>query len=201
MITHHFTGNIKSDVKSLLWAHGKDKTYDHVKAVAETSIVIAEQYGLDKEVCELGGYLHDISAVVSPDDMMAYAIQEKWHIDEAEKKFPFLLHQRISRVIAEEDFGVTDQRVLSAVQHHTTLKPDPSPYDMVVFVADKLAWDGCGEAPFYKDVKSALVQSLEAACLAYQKYIVSHKIILHPHKWFEESYHWLQSHPIIRSHP
>jgi len=192
MITHQFTGDIKIDVKSVLHAHDKTKTYDHVKAVAEMNKKIAEQYGLDRDICELCGYLHDISAIVSHTDMMDYAIKNDWHIDESERKYPMLLHQRIARVIAQENFGVTDERILSAVEHHTTLRANPSAYDMAVFIADKLAWDGEGEAPFHSVVRNALRHSLEAACLAYQDYIVEHRIILHPHRWFEESVRWLR---------
>jgi len=141
MIKHKYTGDIKTDVKSVLYANNKAKTYEHVKAVAEMNIKIAEQYGLDKGICELCGYLHDISAVFSPSFMLEYAMKNGWYIDESERKFPMILHQRISRVIVQEDFGITDERILSAVEHHTALKANPSPYDMAVFVADKLAWD------------------------------------------------------------
>ena len=191
MIQHNFTGDIKADVQTLLYSRSKPQTFIHVKAVAEMNIKIAEQYGLDKDICELGGYLHDISAVVAPKDMMSYAADNGWYIDEAEQKYPVLLHQRISRVIAQEDLGVTDERLLSALEHHTTLKASPSAYDMALFVADKLAWQESAdvpvcEAPFYSLVSDALKESLEAASLAYMDYIVEHKMILHPHKWFEE---------------
>jgi len=192
MIKHIFTGDIKSNVQSLLCSHGKQKTFDHVKAVAEMNMGIADQYGLDKGICELCGYLHDISAVVAPVDMLAYATKKGWHIDEAERKHPFILHQRISKVIAEQDFGVADEQVLSAVECHSTLKAHPSSYDMALFVADKLAWDQEGEAPFYTLVNDALNQSLEAASLAYMDYIVDNKMILHPHKWFEDGVRYLR---------
>ena len=191
-----FIGNIKADVDKLLSVNNKQRTLKHLKAVADMNINIAGQYGLDKDICELCGYLHDISAMVSHADMMDYAVNNGWYINESERKFPMLLHQRISRVIAQEDFGVTDERILSAVEHHTTLKANPSDYDMAVFIADKLAWDRDeihGEAPFYTVVSNALKQSLETACLAYQDYIVAHKIILHLHKWFEESVRWLRA--------
>jgi len=179
------TGDVKADVENLLAANNKTKTFDHVKAVADMNAKIAGQYGLDKDICELCGYLHDISAVITPSDMMAYATEKGWHIDEAENKHPFLLHQRISKLIAEQDFGITDERVLSAIECHTTLKTYPSAYDMALFIADKLAWDQEGEAPFYSVVSDALKQSLEAASLAYMDYIVDHKMIMYPHKWFE----------------
>jgi len=186
------TGDIKADVRSLLYSKSKEKAFAHARDVAEMNMKIAEQYRLDRDVCELGGYLHDISVVVPPLDMMAYAIENCWHIDESEKMFPFLLHQRISRLIAKEDFGITDERILSAVEHHTTLKANPSVYDMALFIADKLAWDQEGEAPFFSIVSDALGESLEAASLAYMNYIVEHKIILHPHKWFIEGVNFLR---------
>lgn len=193
-----FTGDIKSDVKAMFHANNKQKTFVHVKAVAEMNIKVAEQYILDKDICELGGYLHDISAILAPNDMLSYAIEKDWYVDEAEQKYPVLLHQRISRVIVQEEFGITDERILSAVEHHSTLKTNPTDYEMALFVADKLAWQDSydvpvSEAPFYSLVNSALNQSLEAASLAYMDYIVEHKIILHPHKWFEEGRQYLKN--------
>jgi hypothetical protein len=41
-------------------------------------------------------------------------------------------------------------------------------------------------------VSGALTESLEAASLAYQDYIIEHKIILYPHAWFEESVKFLR---------
>jgi predicted HD superfamily hydrolase involved in NAD metabolism len=192
MIKHKYTGDIKADVQSLLCSNNKAKTYDHVKAVAEMNIKIAGQYGLDKNICELCGYLHDISAVIAPNDMLEYATKNDWYIDESEKKHPFILHQRISRIIAQEDFGVTDERILSAIEYHSTLKTAPSDYDMAVFIADKLAWDQEGEAPFYAIVSEALTQSLEAASLAYMNYMAEHKMLLYPHKWWKEGIEWLE---------
>jgi len=198
MINHDYTGDVKADVKSLLDAYAKTKrTFDHAKDVAEMNIKIAEQYGLDKDVCEISGYLHDISSVISPEDMLSYAMENNWYIDDAERKYPFLLHQRISGVIAREDFNITDERILSAVEHHTTLKANPSAYDMALFVADKLAWDQEYDAPFYAVVNDALKQSLESACLCYMDYIVDNKMILHPHKWFEEGREFLLHYRIL----
>jgi HD superfamily phosphodiesterase len=74
------SGNIKKDIQELFYANNKQKTFEHVKAVAETNIKIAEQYGLDSNICELCGYLHDISAVIFRDDMMKYAVDNNWYI-------------------------------------------------------------------------------------------------------------------------
>lgn len=187
-----FSGDVKSDIQSLFHLNNKPKTSDHVKAVAETNIKIAAQYGLDVNICELSGYLHDVSAVIAPNDMLSYAIDNDWYIDEAERKYPFLLHQRISKLIAQQDFGVTDERILSAVECHSTLKASSSAYDMALFIADKLSWDQEGLPPFYTIVNENLKQSLDAASLAYMDYIVVNKMILYPHKWFKEGIKFLR---------
>jgi len=187
-----FTGDIKLDVQALLYLNNRQETFMHVKAVAETNREIAGQYGLDAGICEQCGYLHDISAVISPKDMLAYALKNAWYIDEAERKHPFLLHQRLSREIALQNFGIADERILSAVACHTTLRANPSTYDMALFIADKLSWDAQGTPPFYTAVSDGLKISLEAASLAYMEYIVANKMILHPHKWFEEGAEFLR---------
>ena len=185
------TSNLITDIKALLLSNNKQNTFIHVNAVAEMNVKIAEQYGLDRTVCKYSGLLHDISAVISKKDMLSYATDNGWYIDEAEQKYPVLLHQRISKIVAQEDFGITDERILSAIEYHSTLKAEPSFYDMALFVADKLVWQESAEvpvceAPFYSLVSNALNQSLEAASLAYMDYIVEHNMIYHPHKWFEE---------------
>ncbi len=186
-----FTGDVADDVYRVLIGNNRQKTFEHVKAVAEMNVKIAEMYNLDKAVCEASGYLHDISAVIAPSDMLVYAQEKGMYIDEAEMRYPFILHQRMSRLVAEQDFRVGDERILSAVECHSTLKVEPSDYDMALFVADKLAWDQEGKPPFYDVVYDALQKSLEEAALVYMKYIVDNKTILYPHRWFLEGMDYL----------
>ena len=55
---------------------------------------------------------------------------------------------------------------------HTTLKARASLLDKVVFLADKLSWDQAGESPFKEAVNAALSKSLDAACLAYIRWLL-----------------------------
>ena len=61
--------------------------------------------------------------------------------------------------------------MLSAIGCHTTLKAEPTDYEMVLFIADKLAWDQEGVPPFYNEVRSVLDVSLKRASYDYMKYI------------------------------
>ena len=47
----------------------------------------------------------NISAAITPGAMMAYATEKGWHIDEAERKNLFLLHQRVKSYKRLLDLG------------------------------------------------------------------------------------------------
>ena len=187
------TGYIEADVKNLLLQNGKIKTYEHVKAVADRNIVIAEMFGLDQTICRIGGLLHDISVIIRPADMLDYFETSNLFIDESERRYPFILHQRVSKLLAQSLFQITDPDILSSVECHSTLKGNPSNYDMALFIADKLSWDQDGKPPFYDDVYNQLSVSLECACLTYINYVIDHKMILYPHSWFQEAKTYLLS--------
>jgi len=169
----------------------KVNTLQHVNAVAEMNMKIAEQYGLNKEKCCLAALLHDISTVMKPNDMTVYAINNGISLDNSEKKYPFLLHQQISMLFAREIFGVRDIDILSAIECHTTLKSNPNKYDMSLFIADKLSWDQSSRPPFFDMVNTALSISLENACLQYINYIIDNNMILYPHTWFIDAKKYL----------
>lgn len=190
--TTEITGDVVMDIKNFLLDNNKSKTLKHVIDVANTNSKIAEKYGLDKNLCILCGYLHDISAVIKPQDMLNYMVENNLFIDESERKYPFILHQRVSRLIARNFFNISDEVILSAIECHTTLKANPSQYDMALFIADKLSWDQDGTPPFYDIVIKNLSVSLEKACLSYINYIIDNGMILYPHSWIIESKEYLE---------
>ena len=191
--TETLSGNIRTDIKNILLINGKSKTYFHVENVADRNAAISKTYDLDQDKCVIAGLLHDISAVIKPEDMLKYAYENRLEVCEAERKYPFLLHQRLSKICAVEYFNISDEEILSAIECHTTLKKCPSKYEMSLFIADKLAWDRGGIPPFYEEVNAALDISLEAACYKYMEYMVENDMILCPHDNWIEAYEQLKN--------
>ena len=183
---------MKHKIITLFELSNKYKILEHSENVARVNIELAEKFNLDKAKCETAAYCHDISGIMNPLNMLEYAESHNMYIDTAEAKYPFILHQRLSALIAETILDITDEEILSPICHHTTLKANPSDYDMALFVADKLAWDQDGTPPFYDDIKEALEISLYHAAYAYIKYVTDHNMILYPHKWFIEAKEWLE---------
>lgn len=189
----YIPAGLVKDIEDILCTNGKSAIWKHVLSVAQTSVEIANFYSLDIEICKTAAYLHDISAVIQPNDMLNYIKEKGEQLDLSEEKYPFLLHQRISKEIAKDYLKISNEDVLSAICHHTTLKNNPSVYDMVVFIADKLSWDQDGVPPYYEIVKNELEVSLERSCLAYINYVMDNEMILYPHKWLLESREFLST--------
>ena len=173
-------------------AGGKESTLAHVEAVADTAVWLGSIHGLDTEKLRLAAMLHDVSAVLSSEEMYRIATERGMAIDASEEKYHFLLHQRISKIMAREEFGVTDEEVLSAIECHTTLKRGAGAYDKAVFLADKISWDRGGVPPYYEDLKALAEKSLDAACLYYIDYQFENGLLLMPHGWLSEAYEELE---------
>lgn len=179
-------------IKKKYLNHHKENTLKHVEEVAETAVWLAGIYKLDMDKVRLAALLHDISAIMSPQDMYEIAKMRDLEMDPAEEKYHFLLHQRISKIIAKEEFAIEDQDILGAIECHTTLKKNASMYDKIIFIADKIAWDQNGVPPYYEELKNKVVESLEEACYFYIKYQFDHDLLLMPHRWIKEAYEDLQ---------
>jgi len=187
------SGDLKTDITGFLTVNSRQDTVSHCMSVAAASQRIALRFGLDEAIASTSALLHDVSNVVKPRDMLDYAMRQKWEIDASEEKYPFLLHQRLSAVFARALFDIRDPRILSAIGCHTTLKENPSAYDMALFLADKVSWEQAGTPPYYDAVSSALEKSLAHASLAYIDFALDNGMIRSPHPWLTDARHWLQT--------
>lgn len=151
--------------------HGYAKTAAHCAAVAAECERLALRFGLDAERAQIAGWLHDVSAVWPADQRLEVARQLGLPVLPAERRHPMLLHQRQSAVLAEQLFSVSDPAVLAAIACHTTLRPDPAPLDVLLFCADKLAWDQPGSPPYLAAMRAALYESLPAAAVVYLRHL------------------------------
>lgn len=186
------TGNMKDDVVNLLNENKKEQTAIHCVKVAETCVDLAQLFKLDKTIAYYSGILHDVSNIIKPADMLNYAENNSWYIDESERKYNFILHQRISEVAAKEYYGISDRHVLSSIGCHSTLKANATEYDMLLFLSDKISWDQQGTPPFLDAIQKSLNSSLPAASLAYINFVLDHNLVLLPHKWLAEAKLWLE---------
>ena len=165
---------LQADVSAFLGAHNRAHTLAHVQQVAAEASQLALRCGADVVKAEQAGLLHDISAVIPNNRRLEAARRWGLAVLPEEETFPMLIHQQLSGVMAREIFGVQDEEVLSAVACHTTLHHAASQLDLVLFVADKIAWDQPGSPPYFEALNAALEQSLAQAARVYLEYLREH---------------------------
>lgn len=175
-------------IKNKYLSHHKEDILKHVEDVANVAVELAEVYDIDVTKTKLAALLHDISGVMTPQEMYDFAIMKGLEIDPAEEKYHALLHQRVSKIIAQEEFDIIDSDILNAIECHTTLKKNASMYDKIIFIADKISWDSKG-IPSYDDLlKNVTLKSLNSACYSYIKYQFDNNLLVMPHQWLIEAY-------------
>jgi predicted HD superfamily hydrolase involved in NAD metabolism len=186
------TGNLARDADAFLRAHGHPGTAEHSGAVAGVARNLALRLGLDPAPAFAGGWLHDIAAPIPASRRLEAALALGLEVLPEERAYPMILHQKLAVPIARHLFAVEDPAILSAIGCHTTLKPNAAPLDMVVFLADKIAWDQPGAPPYRNALLAASHRSLEAACLVYLTYLWQQReslAVVHP--WMAAAYHAL----------
>lgn len=174
-------------IKNFLFEQNCLETYHHCISVGDYAFELGKRYLENPEQARIAGYLHDISAIYPNDQRIAVANKMGITLYEEELEFPLIIHQKISKEIALNEFNITDEAILSAIECHTTLKGQYTDLDLVLFIADKIKRDQVGEPPYLIGLMEALDKSLENAAYYYVDYLLNHNIkVIHP--WLWEAY-------------
>lgn len=172
--------NMLEESVRILEKYEKHIVAEHVKQVGLKAKELAIVFGVDENKAEIAGFFHDISAVIPNNKKIEVAESLNMKIFNEERELPNLIHQRLSKEIANLMFAVKDKEILDAISCHTTLKANPTKLDMVVFIADKIMWDQSGTPPYIKEVKEGLDESLEQGVHVFINYLYKTVNIIHP---------------------
>lgn len=170
-------------------ANNRLDTLSHVLKVRDNALILAKKYIIDYEQAKAAALLHDISTLIPEDNYLPIAEAVDLEIFPAEREFPSLLHQRISRIIAVDTFNIVDKEVLNAVNCHTTLRKGASALDKLLFIADKLSWDYKDSPAFIPLVRKAAEVSLDNAVKCYFENLMLNKEALKAvHPWLIDAW-------------
>jgi putative HD superfamily hydrolase of NAD metabolism len=165
------TGNLKEDIAAIFQYHQDEETLKHVLKVAEEAIRISNRFGVEPEEAEQAALLHDVSNIIPVNRMVDVAKALSVKIEDEELKYPRILHQKLSRAMAEQVFGITNPNILNAIECHTTLKSNASQLDKVLFIADKLSWESPGQINQHDIRQKVEKNELNQAILIYLNHI------------------------------
>ena len=112
-----------------------EERYIHTLGTAECAKELASRYGLNEEKAYTAGLLHDCAKCFSTEKLLDI-IKDNLDIDESEMLNYKTLHAPVSAYVAEKEFGVTENEILSAIRWHTLGKVDMSDFEKIIFLAD-----------------------------------------------------------------
>lgn len=106
--------------------------------VARCAETLAYAHGLDTRKARLAGMLHDLARLYSAQRLLDECGARGMMIDAFEREHPIVLHARLGAQLAQEEFGIDEPDVLSAIAKHTVADAVMEPLDCVLYLADGL---------------------------------------------------------------
>lgn len=166
------TGDMRKDIHAFFSQNNDLRTLNHTLEVANEAIRIAQLYGFDSQKVEYAALLHDISNVIPISKMLEVAERLSIEVLEEEYKYDRSVHQKLSRYMAQEIFEINDEEILSAIESHTTHKPNSHMTDKILFVSDKISWNLPGEHPYLIEMREEVNRlEMDKAILIYLNHI------------------------------
>ncbi|MDQ6931321.1 MAG: bis(5'-nucleosyl)-tetraphosphatase (symmetrical) YqeK [Candidatus Eremiobacteraeota bacterium] len=106
--------------------------------VARLGERLARRHGLCTRHARLAGMLHDLARLYSAPRLLQEAATRRLPVDDYARDHPIVLHGPLGAEIAREEFGISDEPILSAIRKHTLGAREMSALDCVVYLADGL---------------------------------------------------------------
>ena len=124
-------------IKQWLKENLNEERYLHTLGTADCAKGLAQRFKLDEEKAYLAGLLHDCAKCLSKEKLLEI-INKNLEVEESEMLNYKTLHAPVSAFIAQTEFGIKDEEILSAIRWHTLGKLDMSTFEKIVFLADKI---------------------------------------------------------------
>lgn len=112
------------------------RRYEHSLSVSFTSMALAMRYAYDINKTELAGLLHDCAKCYSDKELIEQCSINGIELSEEERKVKVTIHAKYGAWLAEHQYHIQDEDVLSAIRYHTTGRPTMSLLEKIIFTAD-----------------------------------------------------------------
>ena len=188
VLSYRNTSPLEERVKSRFKTAKLPQEYTQTMLVRSQALKLASQYGLDLEQVSTAALLHNISHLIPKTEYIKLAEEYGIEILPQEKQNPYLLHQKISRILAVEEFNISDKEVLNAIACHTTLRPSATLLDKIIFLAAKQNNGQTKDFSFKTKKKPLAEQELNASVFSCLFNEVNSEIAMQSvHPWAKEA--------------
>lgn len=185
---HQTASSLEERIKNSFRRAGLGIEYARAMKTRAAALDLAERYGLDKAQVSAAALLHNISRLIPSKEYLGLAEEYGLEILPEERVQPQLLHQKISRILAVEQFNVSDKEVLNAVACHTTLRKSATLLDKIIFLAAKQNNEQLKKLAFSHNKKVRSEQELNKSVFSCLFNEVNNKnIVSTVHPWAKEA--------------
>ena len=133
-------------IKEKLKKDLKPQRYQHTLNTVLKAMELCVGLNVDKEVVFVASLLHDCAKYKTPTEEQKKELSD--FID-----YPPIIHAPFGAIIARDEYGVTDEKILNAIKYHTTGRKGMTVEEMIVCLADAIE-DG-RDYPNLENVKEA----------------------------------------------
>ncbi len=113
-----------------------EERYAHTMGVMYMCAALAMVHGCDLTKAQVAGLLHDCAKCIPNKKKLKLCEDNHVPITDFEKDHPFLIHAKLGVFIAREKYDIEDPDILSAIEWHTTGRPQMSLLEKIVYIAD-----------------------------------------------------------------
>ena len=155
------------EAKALVKSRLSEKRYKHTINVKKMAVKLAKRWGADPEKAALAALLHDTAKELPREEMLQILNDNAIMAENAQNRPSPVWHGICAAILAQTQWGVEDEEVLSAIRCHTTGKPGMSLLDEIVFLADMTSAERDYPEVDYlrklekKDIHQAMREALE----------------------------------------
>lgn len=115
------------------------KRYTHTVNVRDAAVQLAEKYGASTEKAELAALLHDAVKERPKQELLQILNENAIIAQNAQNSPPPVWHGICAAILAQTEWGITDEEVLSAIRCHTTGKKGMSKLDKIIYLSDMIS--------------------------------------------------------------
>lgn len=139
----------------------------HVRRVRDIAGDLAARHGVDAAAVDLAAAGHDLARAMKGNELLREAERYGLEVHPIERRVPVLLHGGVAAAWLERTAGLSDRRVLEAVQLHTNGGAEMGEVARLVFVADKLDPDKADRYPFLNEIERMAQDDIDLALLEF----------------------------------
>lgn len=142
----------------------KPKRYVHTLGVAYLSAALAMCHGVSHRDALVAGLLHDCAKNYSEREMLEQCIALGIPLSDHEKKIPELIHAAYGAYLAQTVYQISQEDILLAVRNHTLGRPNMTPLEQIVYLADYFEPERSQPTkPTLDEIRKIAFQSLDEA--------------------------------------